>query len=80
MSFHYTRWPIVAVAAVSLSGCGLDALEGKQSDAQVAQERREALVMPVPAEPAVLPVAAPCEPQWRIYSCGPDGEQIEWVW
>lgn len=61
--------PTIAFAAIAttilLTGCGLDALEGKKSSAQVAEERRAALTLPMPAAvpvvptPTVQPIAVP---------------------
>lgn len=58
--------PTIALAtvliAVPLTGCGLDIVEGKKSDFQIAQERRAALTLPAPiviAETRPVPAIAP---------------------
>lgn len=75
------------LTTISLTGRGLDALEGHKSDYQIAQERRAALtsafVAPPIQEPAqaAIEVAAPvqqCFPEFRIRRCSESGEAMEW--
>lgn len=80
----------VILALVSpLSGCGLDAIEGRKSDFQTMVEDRQALAMPVIATAAVVtPIieavadvpavqVPPCFEEFRIRHCV-DGQAVEW--
>lgn len=66
-----------------LAACpALDAIEGKPSPTEAAQEHRAALTMPerIEVEPVltrvafVQPVQPECFEEWRIRRCGPEGE------
>lgn len=92
MTFHFTRWPIAAVIAVTTAGCALDKIAEpeKPSDFQQHMERLDALTLPEPSvltelavEPApvpatlLAPVTPPCHEVYRITRCV-DGAAEDW--
>lgn len=64
------RYMLPLLAAASLSGCGLDALEGKPTPMQLAIELIE-----TEAELAEM-TTRPCYPVFRVVACDDDGQEI----